>query len=81
MNATEKKAVGGAIATLMTLAKHSLSPTQSQMASRSASELLWLLGVEEYEYAGMTFLAVKPRGQIVDAEIGIRALLPSGKPR
>ena len=75
MNKQEKQAVGMAIATLMCLAKNSLSNTQTEMATRSAGELLWLLGAEKYVYEGRTFNAIKPdRGEIIDLDTAVKTI-------
>lgn len=70
----EMQAVANGIATLMALARNSLSPTQTQMATRSAGNLLWLMGLEKFEAHGLTFLAVPPEGEIVDIELANRLI-------
>lgn len=75
MNRQEKQAVGMAIATLMCLAKNSLSKTQTEMATRSAGELLWLLGAVKYDYEGRTFHAIEPdRGEVIDLDAATKLL-------
>lgn len=68
MNEREKWAVAKGIATLMSLARHSLSPTQTEMATKSAGHLLWLMGVEQYVADGRIFVAVPPEGDTIDVE-------------
>lgn len=68
MTEREKRALAKGIATLMSLAKHSLSPTQTEMATTSAGNLLWLMGVEKYVSDGRIFVAVPPDGDTIDVE-------------
>ena len=74
LSSIQKTAVANAIATLMSLAKNSLAPTQTKMATRSAGNLLWLMGIEKYEAYGLTFMAIAPEGEIIDVEISNRLL-------
>lgn len=64
----QMQAAANGIATLMSLAQHSLSPTQTDMATRSAGNLLWLMGIERYEAHGRTFFAIAPEGDTIDIE-------------
>ena len=70
----EMQAVANGIATLMSLARNSLSPTQTKMATRSAGNLLWLMGLEKFEAHGLTFVAIPPEGEIVDIELSNRLI-------
>lgn len=70
----QMQAVANGIATLMSLARNSLSPTQTKMATKSAGNLLWLMGLEKYEAGGLTFMAIPPEGEIVDIELSNRLL-------
>jgi hypothetical protein len=62
----EKRAVANALVVLMTLARHSLSRAQTQMATRSVEELLWVLGLPEYQSEGRTYTARPPSGAVLD---------------
>lgn len=68
MTEREKRALANGIATLMSLARHSLSPTQTEMATKSAGNLLWLMGIEKYVADGRIFVAVPPAGDTIDIE-------------
>ncbi len=68
LNAREEQALASSIATLMSLAKHSLSHTQTKMATRSAGHLMWLMGIDEYDYSGTRFEAAPPEGNTIDLE-------------
>lgn len=65
----EKQAIINSLVTAMALARHSLSPTQTSMATRSAGELLWLLKIEKFDAEGHTFVATPPEGEVVDLAI------------
>ena len=66
LSGSERKAVLNALARLMMLANHSLSPTQTKMATSSAEELLWLVGVESHTTDRRTFRARAPEGEVLD---------------
>lgn len=66
----EKRAVANAIVALAALANHSLSPTQTRMARRSAGELLWLMKIDSCEFDGRVFNAAPPVGEILDIQTG-----------
>jgi hypothetical protein len=68
----EKQAIINSLVTAMSLARHSLSPTQTKMATRSAGELLWLLKIPEFTADGTTFMAAAPEGEVVDLVINRR---------
>ncbi|MBR9837009.1 MAG: hypothetical protein GYB50_03840 [Rhodobacteraceae bacterium] len=55
-----------AFATFTSLAEHSLSPTQTRMATERAGNCLWALGIDEYK----GFRAVEPEtvGEVIDGE-------------
>lgn len=74
LSKTQMKAVANGIITLMSLARNSLSPTQTKMATRSAGNLLWLMGMEKFEAHGLTFIAIPPDGEIIDVEFSNRLL-------
>lgn len=61
-NSREKAALAAAFGVLAMLAKHSLSPTQTAMATRAAGNCLWALGIDEYE----GFRAEEPEGPVVE---------------
>ena len=68
MTAKQESAVVMALVRLMMLARHSLSPTQTSIATEFAGELLWFMGIPEYTYEGRTFFAVEPQGEVVDLQ-------------
>ena len=65
----EKQAIINSLITAMALARHSLSPTQTRMATRSAGELLWLLNIPEFTADGLTFATKAPEGATVDLAV------------
>jgi hypothetical protein len=72
LSARERQALANGLATLMSLARHSLSQTQTKMATRSAGNLLWLLGIDQYEAYGIIFHAIPPEGETIDADLSNR---------
>jgi hypothetical protein len=60
MDDLKETAVANSLACLMTLARHSLLPTQTKIASKAAGELLWFLGIPTYTFEGMVFTASAP---------------------
>ncbi|MBR9764114.1 MAG: hypothetical protein GYB53_11470 [Rhodobacteraceae bacterium] len=50
----------------MTLAKHSLSPTQTKIATERAGNCLWALGIGEH--SGFQAVAPDPIGETIDGE-------------
>ena len=66
MNAKQEGVVLMALVRLMMLARHSLSPTQTEIATKSAGELLWLLDIPSFTHDGKVFHAREPDGEIFD---------------
>lgn len=48
-------------------AQHGLSPTGRRMADRSCREILWALGIKEFE--GMTACAPDPHGETIEGSV------------
>jgi hypothetical protein len=53
-----------------TMAKYSLSPTQTEIATRRAGECLWALEIDEYD----GFVACPPEGDVIDLKPATRSL-------
>lgn len=68
LNQREKQAVTNSLVRLAMLARHSLTPSQTRVAARGVSELLWLLGIEEIELDGRRYEATAPAGEILHIE-------------
>lgn len=62
----ERTAICSAIARLMMLSRHSLSPTQERIATESARELMWVLGLPEHTYERKLFVMKEPDGATID---------------
>jgi hypothetical protein len=54
--------------TFAMLANNSLSPTQTEMATQRAGEVLHAMGIEEYKIGRTVFKALKPAGRQIDID-------------
>ncbi|WPE19901.1 hypothetical protein [Shinella zoogloeoides] len=69
LSTREKQAIINSLVTAMALARHSLSPMQTNMATRSAGELLWLLKIDSVTLDGATYVATPPGGETVEMSL------------
>lgn len=66
----EMRALADAAVTLGMLAAHSLSSTQTKMATRGVGRVLWVTGLDEIEIEGRRFTAQPPE-QTIEAQTAI----------
>lgn len=76
----ERQAIHNSIAVLSMLARNSLSPTQTKLATGSVGELLWLLGVAEIELDKRVYKAKPPDGKTINVEATLTISAPRPDP-
>lgn len=64
--------LAGWFITFAQLANHSLSPTQTKMATQRAGEVLDAIGIEEFKVGHTVFKALKPEGKEIELEAAVK---------